>query len=152
VQESFCVYGERGSFEWPQLAGELPTVFRVTPREASRVRTDFQRQLKEFGASLGVDPGILSELIPEPRFPAVAIEHPDPESAAPLLPEQLRSFAGHGGAEAHLVHEFVRSIVDARPSAIDARVAADWTAPGLCAHQSAMAQGSRVMVPGFDTD
>jgi predicted dehydrogenase len=150
VQEAFSVYGERGSFEWPQLTGEPVTVFRVTPRDASSARADFQRQLKAFAASLGVDPGVLAELIPEPRFPTVAIEHPDLETAAPLLPEQLRSFAGHGGAEAHLVHEFVRSIVEARPSAIGARVAADWTAPGLCAHQSAIAQGSQVIVPGFE--
>jgi predicted dehydrogenase len=150
VQESFSVYGDRASFEWQQIASEPPAVFRVTPRAAPNARADFQRQLAELSASLGVDPGDLAELIPEPRFPPVAIERPDLRAAAPLLSGQPRSFAGHGGAEAHLVHEFVRSIVEVRPSSIDARVAAGWTAPGLCAHQSAMSQGSPVIVPGSD--
>jgi predicted dehydrogenase len=150
VQESFSVYGERASFEWQQLAGEPPAVFRITPRAAPSARAEFQRQLEKLSASLGVDPGSLAKLIPEPRFPPVAIERPDPPATASLLPGPLRSFAGHGGAEAHLVHEFVRSIVEVRPSSADARVAADWTAPGLCAHQSAMSQGSPVIVPGFD--
>jgi predicted dehydrogenase len=147
VQESFSVYGERASFEWQQLASEPPAVFRVTPGAA---RPDFQRQIAELSAGLGMDPGGLAELIPEPRFPPVTIERPDLSAAAPSLPGRLQPFAGHGGAEAHLVHEFVRSIVEGRPSSIDARVAADWTAPGLCAHQSAMSRGSLVIVPGFD--
>jgi phage tail protein X len=48
-----------------------------------------------------------------------------------------------------MVHEFVRSIVEGRPSAIDAITAANWTAPGIAAHQSAMADGEAVEVPDF---
>ena len=49
-----------------------------------------------------------------------------------------------------LVHEFVRSIVEERAPAIDAVTAANWTAAGICAHQSAMQGGAEVEVPRFD--
>ncbi len=57
---------------------------------------------------------------------------------------------GHHGSHPHLVHEFVRSIVEGRKPAIDGVTAANWTAPGLCAHQSAMQGGAEVDIPRFD--
>ena len=45
-----------------------------------------------------------------------------------------------------LAHEFVRSIVERRPPALDVLTAANWTAAGVCAHQSAMQGGMRVNV------
>jgi hypothetical protein len=80
----------------------------------------------------------------------VSVERIGVPTADAGLPAALRRFAGHGGAEAHLVHEFVRSIVEGRASAISAVVAADWTAPGICAHQSALQQGVPVAIPAFD--
>lgn len=56
---------------------------------------------------------------------------------------------GHGGSHPHLVHEFGRSIVEERAPAIDEIKAADWTAPGICAHQSALQDGAPVAVPTF---
>jgi hypothetical protein len=43
----------------------------------------------------------------------------------------------------------VRSIVEARPSRIDAVTGANWTAAGICAHASAMRGGQTVDVPSF---
>ena len=57
--------------------------------------------------------------------------------------------SGHGGSHPHLAHEFVRSIIEDRPPAIDAVTAANWTAVGICAHESAMRGGARVAVPDF---
>lgn len=57
---------------------------------------------------------------------------------------------GHGGSHPHHVHEFVRSVVERRPPAIDAVAAANWSAAGICAHQSAMGDGEAVGVPRFD--
>ena len=37
-----------------------------------------------------------------------------------------------------LAHEFVRSIVERRPPALDIMTAANWTAAGVCAHESAI--------------
>jgi hypothetical protein len=49
-----------------------------------------------------------------------------------------------GDSHPHLVHEFVRSIVEGRPPAIGAV-----TAAGICAHESAMQGGRVVEVPGL---
>jgi hypothetical protein len=84
-----------------------------------------------------------------------------------LLPAEIRRFTqrgvydesnphlsfmqggGHGGSHPHLVHEFVRSIVEQRPPKIDAATAANWTAPGICAHVSAMHGGEIMTIPSF---
>jgi len=68
-----------------------------------------------------------------------------------LLPKSLHEFAsgGHEGSHPHLVHEFIRSIVEGRPSYIDARRAANWCIPGICAHESAMSGGEKVKIPHF---
>ncbi|MCZ6677004.1 MAG: hypothetical protein O7E52_07115, partial [Candidatus Poribacteria bacterium] len=49
-----------------------------------------------------------------------------------------------------LVHEFIRSIVENRPPSIDVHTAANWTAAGTTAHQSAMQGGEKVVIPRFD--
>ncbi|MBL8028096.1 MAG: gfo/Idh/MocA family oxidoreductase, partial [Fibrobacteres bacterium] len=56
---------------------------------------------------------------------------------------------GHGGSHPHLVHEFIRSIVEKRKPWIDAVTAANWTAAGICAHESAMKNGKAVRIPSF---
>jgi hypothetical protein len=58
--------------------------------------------------------------------------------------------AGHGGSHPWLVHEFLSSIIEDRPARIDGRTAAAWTAPGICAHESALRDGARIEVPAFD--
>ncbi|MAT06970.1 MAG: hypothetical protein CL424_18205, partial [Acidimicrobiaceae bacterium] len=60
-----------------------------------------------------------------------------------------RRLAEHGGSHPHLVHEFVSAITEGRPPAIDAVVGARWTAPGIVAHQSALAGGEALSVPEF---
>ena len=57
--------------------------------------------------------------------------------------------AGHGGSHPHMVHEFLRAIVEERDSAIDVETAANWTSTGICAHQSAMSGGKKVYLPDF---
>jgi hypothetical protein len=57
---------------------------------------------------------------------------------------------GHDGAHPHLVHEFVRSIIEERQPWLDAVTSANWNAPGICAHESAMKGGIRVEIPTFD--
>ena len=137
-QETFEVYGEAASFEWQQIETEKPVLFR---RQAQ--------------AGSGRGANISAERVEAPDF-------------AHLLPPEIGRFTrkgvyddtnphlsfvqggGHGGSHPHLVHEFVRSIMEERKPAIDAVVAADWTAAGLCAHQSAIQGGALVTVPRFD--
>jgi len=119
--EAFSVYGDKRGFEWQQLEREDPLLFTLEPVQPARR----QRHIT-----------------------ATRVKVPD---RADLLPEPIRRFTqgGHGGSHPHLVHEFVRSIVEGRPAAIDAQTAADWCAPGICAHESALRGGDGVDVPDF---
>ena len=134
--ESFVVYGENACYEW-QMEDEDPLLFEATPVAPGQVRK-------------------------------VTAARPHPPDRKDLLPGDVarhtRRFTtsskqthlsfeqggGHHGSHPHMVHEFVRSIVEGRPPAIDAATAAAWTAAGICAHASAMRGGEAVEVPRFD--
>ncbi len=119
--EVFSVYGDAGGFEW-QMEDEAPLMFTLEPSvTAQRGRATTTRRL----------------------------EVPD---YGHLLPPEITHFtsSGHGGSHPHLVHEFVRSIVENRKPFINARTAANWCAPGICAHESSLKDGAPVEVPNFD--
>ena len=122
--EGFHIYGTKQSFEWSQLWDEKPALFTLS------------EEVTPFGRP-------------------VAAERVDVPDYADRLPEAIREFTryetggAHGGSHPHLVHEFVRSIVEGRPPAIDAVTAAHWTAPGICAHESALQDGEAVTIPAF---
>ncbi len=82
----------------------------------------------------------------------IQMTHADMPMRWDLLPAEFREFPPecHCDAAMHLVHEFVRSIVEKRKSAIDAVTAANWCAVGICAHASALAGGKAVDVPKFE--
>jgi hypothetical protein len=86
----------------------------------------------------------------ESRGRAVTVEHMTPPSRPDLLPPELAYYIthqddldkdnphqsvlqgnGHHGSHPHLVHEFIRSIMEERKSRIDAVTAANWTAAGI---------------------
>lgn len=119
--ESFSVYGSKMGFEWQQLEGEDPVLFELEP-----VQSDVRWRNAE-GKRVAVP------------------FRPD------LYPVELAKFAdgGHGGSHPHLVHEFVSSILEDRPSQIDEFIAADWCAPGICAHESSLQEGAWIEVPNF---
>ncbi|TNM67340.1 Gfo/Idh/MocA family oxidoreductase [Streptomyces sp. NP160] len=133
--ESFSVLGDRGGFEWPQLEGEPPLVFRMGQPEPSRGRPVTSERME-------------------------ALDRADllPPSIAPFTREHVHSGGehlsflqggGHGGSHPHLVHDVVRAVVERRPPAAGPEVAADWTLAGLCAHASAMAGGIEVTIPSI---
>ena len=124
--ESFTVFGDRATFEWEQTQG-AGHVLHVGEKPKRVEVPDFAHRLP---------PEIA-------RFTTRGVYDDD---------NQHQSFiqgGGHGGSHPHLVHEFVRSIVEERPAAIDAVTAANWTAVGICAHASAMRGGERVQIPDF---
>lgn len=136
--ESFNIYGEDATLEAPQLHKEAPVLFRLPP--------------------LGGQPG-------PRRAVAERVYVPD---YGHLLPPEIADLTGaaksdgrgehfsvvhgggHGGSHPHLVHEFVRSIVEGRRPVLDEIKGADWCAPGICAHESAMRGGAEVLIPQFD--
>lgn len=120
--EAFSVYGDLRGFEWQQIEHEDPVLFTLEPVRSGQ------------------------------RWRDAAPERVQPPFRPDLLPPELAEFAsgGHGGSHPHLVHEFVSCIAEDRASAIDEIVSADWTAPGICAHESALRDGEAVPVPSFD--
>ena len=66
----------------------------------------------------------------------------------PLAPAEAYR-GGHGTTEYLLVREFIDALNENKPLAIDAVKAAQWTAPGICAHESAMNEGQWVDVPHY---
>ncbi|MFB3829252.1 MAG: Gfo/Idh/MocA family protein [Bryobacteraceae bacterium] len=124
--ESFDVYGDKTAFEWQLIEGEEPVI-----HEGEQPRR-----------------------VPVPDY-------------ASLLPEPIRRFTtkgvydaehahlsfiqggGHGGSHPHLVHEFVSSVIEGRPSFPDVYQSVNWTCAGICAHESAMRGGEMVRLPDF---
>jgi len=134
-RESFDATGSKKSFEWQQVEGEEPVIHtKSTP----------EKPLQE--------PQI-PQRVPVPDF-------------AKLLPEGIRRFTqpaeihdadhlsflqggGHGGSHPHLVHNFLTAVLGERKAFPDAPTSANWTAVGICAHESAMKGGDRIAIPDF---
>lgn len=123
MTDRFSVYGDKLGFESAQFGNEPPMFFDAD--EGPLKPGQAGRPIR--GRRTVVPP--LSELV----VPA------------------CREFMTHinNNRFAPLVHEFVRSIVEDRPSSMNAHTAAQWTAAGICAHESAMKNGAAVVVPGF---
>jgi predicted dehydrogenase len=134
-RESFDAYGSKKSFEWQQVENEDPVIHtKSTPEHP----------------------------LPEPEIPT-KVKVPD---YAHLLPEPIRRFTqpaaiqdaehlsflqggGHGGSHPHLVHAFLSAVNGDRPALPDAATSANWTMVGLCAHESALKGGEKIIIPTF---
>jgi len=71
----------------------------------------------------------------------------DPQNPQDSL--KIGAGGGHHGSHPHLVHEFLRSIIEDRKPWIDEVLGGNITAAGICAHLSAMKNGESVTVPVF---
>jgi len=125
--ESFDVYGDKVAFEWTRIEHEPCVLHRGEKPERVSV-PDFGHVLPE---------GIR-------KFTTKGVY--DMEGTTHL---SFLQGSGHGGSHPHLAHEFIMSIVEGRPARPDAATSANWTMTGICAHQSAMKGGERVMIPSF---
>jgi len=81
----------------------------------------------------------------DPQTGAMVIDCPISDPNAP--PAALGG--GHGTTEYYLVRDFINAIQSGGKPPIDAVRAAEFTAPGICAHESAMQGGAWVDVPHF---
>jgi predicted dehydrogenase len=161
--ESFSIYGDRQAIEWPQLEtdGEHPVLFtmgeptRDGPGDGPRGRPV---------TATRVEVPDRADLLPEPiRKYTRQFAHAPAEAEAEAEADGdgdgdgesgagHRSFVqggGHGGSHPHLVHEFVSSVLAGRPPSVDDLTAANWTATGIAAHESALRGGERVVIPDF---
>ena len=135
--ESFSVYGEHASLEWQQLEmEESPVVFRMTMLQKGRGRTISTER---------IIPPDRPDLLPESisRYTRRGVYNESNPSLSFL------QGGGHHGSHPHMVHEFVTSIVQEKEPISGALTAANWTAAGICAHDSALQGGKRVELPEF---
>ncbi|MBQ3761705.1 MAG: Gfo/Idh/MocA family oxidoreductase [Clostridia bacterium] len=139
-QEGMFVYGSKGSFEWGFRDGDDPYVTLTVKQGEGRG-----------GAVLDMN------VTPMPNYyedlPEALRRFTVGKNYDPLNPqESLKKGAGggHHGSHPHLVHEFVSSILENRKPAIDEVLGANITAAGICAHESALRGGEKVIVPTFD--
>jgi predicted dehydrogenase len=118
--ETFAVYGDERGFQW-DFEHDDPFVFTMGPQD------------------------------PTKRGRPIETERVKVPDYADRLPQEIAHFTdgGHHGSHPHLAHEFVRSVVENRPPAIDAYTSADWTAPGICANESSVRGGEPVIIPDF---
>ncbi len=138
--ESFNVYGENLAFEWPQIEGEDdPVIFAQHLQPLEKGRRGLPGTVERLHAPDRQD------LLPKSiaRFTARGkYDDTNPQKS-------FETGGGHHGSHPHMVHEFVRSIVEQRKPWIDEVRAAEWTAAGICAHQSAMQGGQAIEIPRF---
>lgn len=131
-RESFDAYGSIKSFEWQQVEGEEPVIHTKglpEPEIPQRVSVpDYAHRLPE----------------PIQRFTTKGVYN--------VEDEQHLSFTqggGHGGSHPHLVHAWLSAIKGERPALPDAETSANWTMVGICAHESALKKGEKVVIPTF---
>lgn len=138
--EGFSLYGERCGVEWPvDNVGPLTVFDMAGPPDGGRGNVVHSWDLEPVDVVHG---------LPEPLRQFVEPS----EVLLPGMSEPVHVGAHHGGSHPFLVHEFVRTVVEDRPSAIDVLRAAEWTVPGICAHESAMAGGRLVEVPDYRSE
>lgn len=134
--EGFNVYGDRGALEWPSVEGGPLVTYAAGPQDGAHRGRPIER------AELHVPDR--TDSLPEElrRFTR-------PGVWTPAGRDPVRVEAWHGGSHPHLVHEFVSAVHEGRRPAVDERVAASVTAPGIVAHESALLRGATLEVPAY---
>ncbi len=134
-RESFDVFGSKKTFEWQQVENEEPVIHTKSTAQQPLAEPEIPKRVKV--------PDYAHRL-PEPirRF----------TQPAAIQDAEHLSFlqgGGHGGSHPHLAHNFLMAVLDEKPALPDAATSANWTMVGICAHQSAMKGGDRVVIPTF---
>ncbi|SHN35032.1 Gfo/Idh/MocA family protein [Gracilibacillus kekensis] len=135
--ESFNIYGKKASLEW-HLENEPLVRFEMENKIEGRGRVSTYSKVVTENRSETL-PSEISHFMTKQ-------EHLDEDN--PHL--SVLQGGAHHGSHPHLVHEFVSSIIENRLPKIDAVTAANWTAAGICAHDSAMQGGKEITIPTFN--
>jgi predicted dehydrogenase len=134
-RESFDATGSKKSFEWQQVENEEPVIHTKSTPEKPLSEAQIPQRVKvpDYASRL---PG------PIQRF----------TQPAAIQDAEHLSFlqgGGHGGSHPHLAHNFLMACLGQQPAMPDAAASANWTMVGICAHQSALKGGERVVIPVF---
>ena len=136
-RESFDVTGSKASFEWQQVEGEDPVIHTKNSARRSRsprLQIPARVKVPDYAAS-SCPSRSASSRCPRP-------------SRTPTHLSFLQG-GGHGGSHPHLTHNFLMAVLGKQPAFPDAPTSANWTLVGICAHESAMAGGTRVEIPRY---
>ena len=142
--EGFTVLGENMSFEW-DIEDEQPYMHTIKMNDGANVLNSYGRG-RDIAITRVACPD-RADLLPE-SIHAYTHQHTILDPDNPQL--SIKQGGMHHGSHPHMVHEFVRSIIEERKPIVDTITAARWTAVGVCAHQSAMQNGKSVDVPSFN--
>lgn len=139
--EGFTVFGDQMSFEW-NFEEEDPYVYEFADGFTKTTIGDRGKEIRKYAVHCPNREELLPEEIRKytTEFTILDPEHPD---------MYMKQGGGHHGSHPHMVNEFVRSIIEDREPMIDVFKAADWTAAGICGHESAMQDGKEVIIPDF---
>src|SRR5436190_2048122 len=123
------------AFEWQQVENEDPVI---------HTRSTKTHPLSEGEIPKRVKVPDYAHLLPEPirRF----------TQPAAIQDAEHLSFlqgGGHGGSHPHLVHNFLMACIGEKPAMPDAETSVNWTMVGICAHQSALKDGEKIVIPTF---
>lgn len=138
-QEGLFAYGTKMCFEWGHRDEDAPYLSKLVIEDLKG-----QRGLKSTTEIIHDLPN------PYQRLPESIQGYTVGDEFDPLNPQDTLkkgSGGGHHGSHPHLVHEFVRSIVEEREPWINVELAANITGAGICAHISAQNGGAAVTVP-----
>jgi len=144
--EGFDIYGDRGGLEWSRNHDGPLTRYAMsgpTPPGTDNAWGHVGRG-NTVTTSVLEPQDVVDTLTPELR--------PFTHSGSvrlPGMPAPTRVEAHHGGSHPHLVNEFVNSIVDAREPHVGTVRAAQWSAAGIVAHESALRGGVELEVPTY---
>ncbi|MBQ3954950.1 MAG: Gfo/Idh/MocA family oxidoreductase [Clostridia bacterium] len=137
-QEGMHVLGSEKSFEWGFADWDAPIITTLGAPVDGRGRPTTAETVPM--------PNYYEDL-PEELWHFTVGGNYDPLNPQDSL--KMGAGAGHHGAHAHLVHEFVMSCVEERKPWIDEHLGGNITAAGICAHESALRNGEPVIVPKF---
>jgi predicted dehydrogenase len=143
--EQFTLYGSKKSFEWQQIESEQPVIHSLLPPRMD----DNGKPLRGLPVRVERIPtGNYHMLLPE-SIQRFTVSSGDYDETNPQLSLERDASGGHGGSHPHMVHEFIRSIIENRKSFINEINGANIVAAGICAHESAMKEGEIIVVPDF---
>jgi len=132
-RESFEVYGEKKSVEWPLIEGK-PLVVHTAKKPEPEIPEEIE--CPDF-----------AHLLPDEVAPFTTGGVYGGDTGEDHL--SFTQGAGHGGSHPHLTHQFINMLItgeDAYPNAVES---ANITCTGILAHESALKGGEIMKLPSW---
>lgn len=146
-KEGFNVYGSRKSFEWGFYDGSDPYITTLEGLADIELNPDTKGVRGRATPSAQIEMPNYYEALPQSIRKYTVGKNYDATNPQNSL--KKGAGGGHHGAHPHLVHEFVRSIMEDREPAVNPKLAYNITETCLCIHDSAMQGGRLIEVPDW---